>query len=1079
MWLVELALKRMYTVAVMAILILLGGVLAASRMVVDIFPAIDIPVVAVVWAYPGLSAEDMERRVVVLTERAISTTVNGIARIESQSIPGVGVLKVYFQPDAEIGAAIAQISAVSATITRLMPPGITPPNVIQFNASNVPVAQLTLSSDKLGEEKIFDYALNFIRLRLFTIPGLSTPAPFGGRNRQVSVDLDLRALASKGLSPADVVTALGSSNVILPAGIARLADQEFNVVLNSSPSVIEQFAAIPVRVVGGIPVLLGDVARVSDGFADQTNIVRVNGKRSTYLAILRHADASTLAVVDATRAALPGIKAVAPEGLELAIDFDQSIFVRGAISSVVREAVLASVLVSLMIAVFLGSWRSMVIVSTSIPLAIFAAVVGLKLCGHSLNIMTLGGLALSIGMLVDDATVEVENIHRNRGLGKPLTVAILDGARQIATPAIVATLAICIVFFPVVLLVGPAKFLFTPLALAVVLAMLVSYLLSRTLVPVLARLLMVSEKHGQVARGFFGRLDAWRERRFARFQDAYGRALAVVLDNRGFVMGAALVATAGSLFLVRIVGTDFFPSVDTGLMKLHFRAPLGTRLEHTETMVAAVEDRIRKVIPAAELATINDMIGVPTFYNLAFVQTDNVGAMDAELLIALRPHHRPTQDYMRAIRADLAHDLPGAQVYFQSADVVSQVLNFGLSAPIDVQVESANLDAGFEMARRLRDEIRLVPGTVDVHIVQGLDQPTIRLDVDRQRAAQIGLTQRDVASSMLISLSSSSLLAPSFFLNPINNVNYVVNVKTPAAHVDSMSALLATPLAIPVAAPSSPALVPTPGALPQAPAQTLGSLSTVSAQVSPAQVSHYTIQRVIDVTANLDGRDLGAVAGDIQERVDRIGPLPPGMRVSVRGQNQVMNDSFHSLGLGLILAIVLVYCLMVVLYQSWLDPIIIISAVPGALTGILWMLTLTGSTLNVESLMGSIMAVGIAVSNSILLVNFANDVRLERSLSPTAAALEAAKTRLRPVLMTALAMILGMLPMALSLGEAGEQNAPLGRAVIGGLALATFVTLFLVPVVYSILRKGLPSKHLMDARFEREKAGGLPERTFG
>jgi len=1082
MWIVRLALRRPYTVAVMCVMILVMGVLSLTRMVVDIFPAIDIPVVAVIWNYPGLSAQDMERRVVLISERAFSTTVNGIERIESQSIPGIGLLKIYFQPGAEIGAAIAQIASVSSTVLRITPPGMQPPNVIQFNASNVPVAQLTGSSDSLPEQQIFDYGLNFIRVRLFTIPGLSTPAPFGGKQRQINVDIDPRALASKGLSPFDVVNALSTSNVILPAGTARIGSREYNVLLNASPADVADFARIPVKIVDGAPVTLGDVAHVADAFADQTNIVRVNGKRATYLAILKHSDASTLAVVDAVREALPAIKAAAPEGLELKIDFDQSLFVRGAISGVVREAIISSALVSLMVGLFLGSWRSMVIVCTSIPLAIFSAIVGLKLTGHTVNIMTLGGLALAIGMLVDDATVEVENIHRNRNLGKPLTRAILDGAQQIAVPAIVATLSICIVFFPVVLLVGPARFLFTPLAIAVVLAMLASYLLSRTLVPALARMLMHGEHHdggggAPLPRGWAGvatRFNRWRDRHFARFQDRYAAVLAAALHHRRYTLLVAGAITVISLKLASVVGTDFFPTVDAGLMKLHFRAPSGTRLERTEDLVKQVETSIRGVIPAGELETINAMIGIPISYNLAFVQTDNVSSMDAELLIALKPEHGPTAHYMQKIRENLARDFPGSSFYFQPADIVSQVLNFGLSAPIDIQVEFPDLHKGYEVARRLREEIAQVPGVADPHVVQVIDYPALNVAVDRLRAAQAGITQRDVANNLLVSLSSSGLVSPSFFLNPKNNVNYTVVVKSPLPKVSSVERVMATPLTAAGAPLTASSAGASPAALPEAATQLLSSVAEVRPSGTPEQINHYTVQRVIDVGANVHGRDLGAVAADIQRRIDGLGKLPPGMKVTLRGQNQVMQQSFRSLGLGLILATLLVYCLMVILFQSWLDPFIIMVAVPGAIVGILWMLALTGTTINVESLMGAIMAVGIAVSNSILLVSFANDLRVEKpGISPLDAALEAGRTRLRPVIMTALAMIIGMVPMALGLGEAGEQNAPLGRAVIGGLALATLATLFVVPVVYASLRKKLPNKHVMEESFLAEEREGL------
>ncbi|HVY39335.1 MAG TPA: efflux RND transporter permease subunit [Polyangia bacterium] len=1083
MWIVRLALRRPYTVAVMCVLILVMGVLSLTRMVVDIFPAIDIPVVAVIWNYPGLSAQDMERRVVLISERGFSTTVNGIERIESQSIPGIGMLKIYFQPGAEIGAAIAQISSLTNSILRIAPPGMTPPTIIQFNASNVPVAQVTLSSETLPEQQIFDYGLNFIRVRLFTIPGLSTPAPFGGKQRQINVDIDPRALQSKGLSPFDVVNALNTSNVILPAGTARIGSREYNVLMNSSPSEVAEFGRIPVKIVDGAPVMLGDIARISDSFADQTNLVRVNGRRATYLAILKHSDASTLAVVDAVRDALPQIKAAAPNGLELNIDFDQSVFVRGAIGGVVREAVISSILVSLMVGLFLGSWRSMVIVCTSIPLAIFSAIVGLKLTGNTVNIMTLGGLALAIGMLVDDATVEVENIHRNRNMGKPLTRAILDGAQQIAVPAIVATLSICIVFFPVVLLVGPARFLFTPLAIAVVLAMLASYLLSRTLVPALARMLMRSEHHhlpgtdpGPTPRGWAGlarRFNDWRDARFERFQNGYARLLGVALAHRRFTIGIAAAIALASFGLVLVVGTDFFPSVDAGLMKLHFRAPVGSRIEKTEELVIQVENGLREIIPAREISTINVMIGVPVSYNLAFVQTDNISPMDAEILIALKPEHAPTAGYMRRIRRMLAERFPGATSYFQPADIVSQVLNFGLSSPIDVQVEHPDLHKAYEVAQRLRAGIAEVPGTADAHVVQVVDYPALKVDVDRLRAAQAGIAERDVASNLLVSLSSSGLVAPSYFLNPHNNVNYTVVVKTPLKQLASVSQVMATPVTS--GSPLSSAPGPgSPAAVPEAPTQILSGIASVSPSGSPEQINHYTVQRVVDVGANVEGRDLGAVASDIQKKIQGLGKLPPGMKITLRGQNQVMNDSFHSLGLGLILAALLVYCLMVILFQSWLDPFIIMVAVPGALVGILWMLAMTHTTINVESLMGAIMAVGIAVSNSILLVSFANDWRVEQEgVTPVQAALEAGRTRLRPVIMTALAMIIGMVPMALGLGEAGEQNAPLGRAVIGGLGLATLTTLFVVPVVYASLRVKLPTKHVMEQSFLAEEREGL------
>jgi multidrug efflux pump subunit AcrB len=1068
MWIVRLALRRPYTIAVMCFLVMLMGGLSLQRMLVDIFPSIDIPVVAVVWTYGGLAPEEMERRVIGISERAMSTTVNGIERIESQSIQGVGLMRVYFYPGTDMGSAIAQLSAVSNTILRMLPPGMTPPNVIQFNASNVPVVQLTARSDTLQEQQIYDHAANFIRLRLFTIPGLSTPAPFGGKNRQISVDIDPAQLAARGLSPADVVNGLSSESIITPAGMARMGGRELPILTNSSPSRVEEFGQIPLKVVNGAPVLLRDVARVYDGFSDQSNIVRINGARATYLAILKKADASTLAVVDAAKAALPAIQAAAPQGLELKFDFDQSDFVRGAISDVLKEALVASALVSLMILVFLGSWRSMVLVCTSIPLSILVGIIGLKLSGQTLNLMTLGGMSLAIGMLVDDATVAAENIHRNQDMGKPLTVAILDGARQIAIPAIVATLAICIVFFPVVLLTGAARFLFTPLAMAVVFSMLASYLLSRTLVPTLARMLMAHDAHP--ADSFSARFNAWRERWFGAFLEAYGRALNRVLHHRRVVLIFAALFALLSTGLLSVIGRDFFPAVDAGLMKLHVRVPPGTRLEETERVVAQVEGVVRERV--SDLDTLNSNIGVPSPFNLAFLPTDNVTSQDADLFISLRHGHRPTREWTRMLREELPHRFPGVRFYFQPADLVSQVLNFGIPAPIDIQLEGNNLVASAEVARRLEEAVREVPGAVDVRLKQVLDAPAYRVEVDRMRAARAGLSQRDVANGLLVSLSGNGQLSPAFFLDPITGVNYTLVVKAPLAKFDTPERLMATPFGQPGGGgllqteafrPAGPAATP--------PSQPLSNFASLQRVAVANELNHYTVQRVLDVMAGVEGRDLGSVVADIQTRIDRL-QLPPGVRVRIRGQSVVMAEAFRAMGGGLLVAIALVYLLMAALYQSWLDPFIILFSVPGALVGILWMLALTGTTLNVESLMGAIMAVGIATSNSILLVSFANDVRAaDPGLSALAAAHQAGTVRLRPVLMTALAMILGMVPMALGLGEAGSQNAPLGRAVIGGLLVATLVTLFIVPVVYSLFRKKPPTAHLLDEQFHIEQQG--------
>jgi len=1071
MWIVRLALRRPYTIAVLCSLIAIFGLLSTSRMKTDILPAIDIPVVIVVWNYPGLSAEDMERRVVFISERAMSTTVSGIQRIDSQSMSGLGILKVYFEPGSDIGGAIAQIVSVSLTASRIMPPGITPPSIIRYNASNVPVAQLTISSKTLSEQELFDYSLNFIRLRLFTIPGLATPAPFGGKSRQIMVDIDPARVAAKGLAPSDVVQAVLASNVLVPAGSAQIGGTQYDVKLNSSPDSVKAFNDLPVKAVEGATVVLGDVARVRDGYAVQENIVRVDGRRATYLAILKKADASTLAVVEGAREQLPVIKQVAPEGMELKVDFDQSVFVRAAITNVLHEALTASVLVSLMILFFLGSWRGAVIVGTSIPLAILVGLVGLFLGGHTLNLMTLGGLALAIGMLVDDATVGIESIHRNLHEGKRLTVAILDGSQQIALPALAATLTICVVFFPVVLLEGPARFLFSPLALGVVISMLASYLLSRTLVPTLSRLLMEKEDLHYRGEGFAARFNRWRDARFSRVQQAYGRALSAVLAHRGMVLGAGALVFLCTAALPFVVGLDFFPTVDAGQMRLHYRAPIGTRVEETERQVARLEQRIREIVPPAELQTINSMIGMPISYNHAFVQTDNTGSQDADVLIALKANHAPTEKYMERIRRELPDEFPGSNLYFQPADIVSQVLNFGLSAPIDVQIEGSDVEQSFGIARELVRRIRGIPGASDVRIPQILAHPALAVDVDRARAAQIGVTERDVANNLLVSLSSSSLVAPSFWINPKNNVNYPVVVQTPLRQIDSVPSLLGTPLGRNAQLINSSR----PGDEPAGGASYLGAVARLRPDSGLAMINHVSVQRIVDVQASASGRDLGGVTRDIQKAIDSLPQLPKATRVHIRGQSESMFAAFGRLGVGLILAIALVYLLLVVLFQSFLDPFIILVAVPGALIGILWMLAATGTTLNVESFMGAIMAVGIATSNSILLVSAANDARVAQKMDVLEAAIEAGRTRLRPVLMTALAMILGMVPMALAIGEGGEQNAPLGRAVIGGLIVATFVTLFVVPAVYTLLRRAPPSAYQLDEKFAAESSGAASE----
>jgi multidrug efflux pump subunit AcrB len=1060
MWLVEVALRRPISVAVMALLMLVLGTLSFALMNVDIFPAINIPVVMLVWSYPGLSAVDMERRVVTLSERAMSTTVNGIEHIESESLPGVGLIRVYFQPDAPIAAAIAQIGAVTQTVLGGMPRGIQAPNIIDYNAANVPVAQLNVYSDTLSEQDIFDYGANFIRIKLFTIPGLSSPAPLGGVGRTVMVNLNPTALYANQLSARDVGEAVASTNVVIPSGLARMGDREFNIDLNMSPTKIPDFNRLPIKaergIVGGTPVFLGDLASVTDSHQPQNNVVRVDGKRATYLMIIKHAAASTLAVVDSVKRALPEIAAAAPAGLKMALSFDQSRFVRAALWEVVQEAVTAAGLVALMVLIFLGSPRMMLVVVISIPLSILTAIVGLNLSGQTINTMTLGGLALAVGMLVDDATVEVENIHRNHLMGKPLLVAILDGASQIATPTLVGTLSIVIVFFPVVLLQGVARFLFTPLALAVVYAMLTSYLLSRTLVTTMASELL-SDTPEELSGGRWVRLHSYFNRGFEWARDHYRDALGGFIAVRKTALFGVSVVVASSTLLLSVVGQDFFPKVDAGMMRLHVRAATGTRIEQTERIVDSIERAIRETVPAGELQTISDNIGLPLSFVLAYYQTDTIGPQDADILIQLAPRHRPTELYERRIREMIRTRFPDVESYFQAADIISQVLNFGLPAPINVQISSMDLERNYAIATRLSQRLERIPGIADLRIAEPLDYPAFLVDVDRARALEMGISMEDVASSLLTSLSGNSLLAPSFWLDPQTSVNYRVISQTPQHLVDSLGSLANTPLR-------------SAGVDGQATPQLLGNVATFRRTNDPAVISHYTVQRVIDLNAGVVDRDLGGATAEVRKAIASLGKLPRGTRITIRGQSQAMADSFATLEAGLVLAVVLVYLLMAANFQSWLEPLIILMAVPGALAGVLWMLVLTGSTINVESLMGTVMAVGVGVANGNLLITFANDLR-EEGYDAVTAAIEASRIRLRPILMTALAMILGMLPMALALGTGSEQNAPLGRAVIGGLIGATAMTLFVVPAVYSIFSRKLITKQERD---ERVRAAMLP-----
>jgi multidrug efflux pump subunit AcrB len=1089
MWIVRLALRRPFTVAAFCLVVLLLGTLSAGSMPVDIFPAIDIPVVVVVWNYPGMSAEDMERRVTLVSERGISTSVNGVSRIDSQTIESTAVLRVYFEPNSDIGSAIAQITSASLSASRVMPPGIQPPVVLQFNASNVPVAQLTLAGTAT-EQQLFDWGLNFLRIRLFTISGLSTPAPYGGKQREVMVQVDPARAQAKGLSPTDIVNVVLGQNVVLPAGSARFNRTNYDILVNGSPVDIQAFNRLPVRVVNGATVYLGDVATVYDGYATQTNAVRVDGRRATYLAILKKQNASTLAVIDTVKDMLPTLRSIAPKGVELKLEFDQSVFIRAAVSGVIREAVIAAVLVALMVLAFVGSWRSTIIVCISIPLSILVGVVGLKLSGQTFNLMTLGGLALVIGMLVDDATVEIENINRNRNEKKEILRAILDGARQVALPALAATLSICIVFFPVVLLTGPARYLFVPLALGVVFSMLASYLLSRTLVPTLASMLLAKEKpederakEEEKSQGFWSRADRFRRRAFERLQKVYEGILDAAMARRKLVLGAAGLFVVASAFLYGVVGLDFFPTVDAGLMRFHVRAPPGRRLEETERLVDQIEQRVRRIIPPDELELIDDNIGVPLFYNLGFVPSANANEEDAEVTVGLQKKHHPVADYMERIRTEVAENFPGSTLYFEQADVISEVLNFGLPAQIDVEVQSRQYRDGVPILLKLERELAVIPGVRDVRLGAVLNHPGLQIDVDRERASQLGLSERDVAGSLLTSLSSSSLVSPNFWINPQNDVNYSVAVQTPYYHVHDIPSLMATPVTgagagnqlLTASAPGYAPPTPLPSVATTPIAPYLGGLAAIAPITTRSSIHHDTVQPTLDVQCDVQKRDLGGVARDIDAAVKRLGKLPTGVTVKVTGQPQTMFTAFGRMGLGMLIAIALVYLLLVILFQSWIDPLLITLVIPAALSGVLWLLTITGTTLNVESLMGSIMAIGIAASNSILLIHFANERRLteDQDVGPVAAAVFAGHTRLRPVLMTALAMVLGMLPMALGLGEGGQQNAPLGRAVIGGLLVSTFMTLVVIPCAYAVFRQKRPVMAEHDRAVE--KASRPPE----
>ncbi len=1095
MWIVKLALRRPYTFVVMALLIMILGGTAIVTMPVDIFPYIDIPILSIIYQYNGLSPEEMANRVVTNFERGLTTSVNDIEHIESQSYNGVAVIRVFFYPGARIELAQAQVVANAQANLRGMPPGMFPPNILKYDVSSVPVLQIGLGSTTMSESALFDYGNAFIRTQLATIQGATVPNPYGGKFRNIIADLDPDAMYAKQVTASDVSSAMALQNLILPAGNAKFGDRDYQIKLNSSPRTVAELNDLPIKIVNGAPIYMKDVAQIRDGAAVQTSIVRVDGQKGALMVVMRNGRASTLAVVDKIKEAIrTRVIPQAPKELQLRQLADQSLFVRASINGVLREALIAACLTGLMILLFIGSWRSTIIVCISIPLSILVSLIVLSLTGQTINVMTLGGLALAVGILVDDATVEIENTHRNMAMKKPLVRAVLDGAQQIAAPAFVSTLCICVVFVPVLLLTGAARFLFTPLALAVVYAMMASYLLSRTLIPNMVHYLLRPEmklyilgEHGETAggKGLIWWMHYAFNRQFERLRDFYISLLDMALEHRKTVLCGFMLFALGSLGLVHFIGSDFFPTVDSGQLRLHARTPAGTRLEQAEVVFGQIEDEIRRVIPASELGTVIDNIGLPNGgFNLAYGDNPTLGTGDGEILLSLKEKRTAsTAEYQDRLRKRLTATFPGVSFYFEAANITNQILNFGLPSPIDVQIAGRNSEAGYALALKLREQIARIPGAVDVHVHQVVDYPEIRVNVDRNKAGQVGLSQSDVANSLLISLSGTGQIAPAQWLNWATGVQYQIGAQTPQRKIDSLDALMRTPIA-PVgkianatggiiqqdsvgASPNQASMAygnPGAGADPM---QHLSNLATTVRGVAPQIVNHYDVQPVFDVYANVDRQDLGSVGAAVQKIMDEAAKtIPKSMTLDLRGQIATMQTSFYRLGLGLIFAIVLVYFLMALNFQSWLDPFIILTALPGALAGILWMLFVTQTTFSVPSLMGAIMCIGVATANSILVVVFANDQRLE-GMDERAAALAAGSTRIRPVLMTAAAMIIGMLPMALGLGEGGEQNSPLGRAVIGGLILATVTTLFIVPVVYSLLRKKPPID--FDLRLEEEE----------
>ena len=1060
MWIVRTALERPYTFIVMAILILLSTPLAVMRTPVDVLPEIDIPVVTVIWSYNGLSAQQMGNRIAQTHERSLTTTVSDIKTIESRSLGGLTIIKIYFQPNVNIQMAVSQVVAVSQSALRQMPPGITPPLVIKYTASSIPVVQIGMSSKTLSEKELFDSALNILRPQLITIPGLAMPFPYGGKARAVSVDIDPEALRAKGMTSSDVINAITTQNLTLPSGTTKIDDVEFNISMNSSPVSIAGLNNIPVRTVNGATTYLREVAHVRDGFSPQINIVRQNGERGLLLTALKNGGASTLDVVSRVKTMLPTLLPLLPEGIDVTLLADQSVFVKQAISGVIHEALLAGALTAIMLLLFLGNWRTTVIVAISIPLSIFTSLIVLHLIGQTINIMTLGGLALAVGILVDDATVTIENIERHLHMGKGLYEAVMDGAGEIAVPTFVSTLCICIVFVPMFFLGGVARYLFVPLAEAVSFAMLASYVLSRTLVPTMAYLLLKNQgTPGWFARGIHHahvRFNA----RFERFRTTYAIVLERLLEHRvRFILGflGFCVLSCG---IYALLGRDLFPTVDTGQIKLHMRAPSGTRVERTAIIADEVQTVIRRVIPAAELEGILDNVGQPNSgINLSYSSSGTIGSFDADIMITLKPGHKKSSEYyMDKLMPELRKSFPGVEFFYQAADIVTQILNFGIPSAIDVQIVGNNYAANQQLAAKLVNKVAAVPGATDVHIHQRLDRPAIALTMDRTRMQAMGLTPADLAQNVLLPLSGSSQTSPNFWLNPNNNISYSIQVQAPQSNISSLDELLRLPVG-----PSNAAASNAASAINSATGrgtQLLGNLVTASPTTEFAIFTRYNILPAINIYANVRGRDLASVAKEIQVIVDEAKPqLPRGSRIEMRGQVETMHESFVGLGVGLVGAIILVYLLIVINFQSWLDPFIVIAALIAALAGIAWMLILTATNLSVPALTGAIMTMGVATANSVLVISFARQ-RLRDGLTPLAAALDAGSTRLRPVLMTALAMIIGMVPMAIGLGEGSEQNAPLGRAVIGGLIFATVSTVLFVPVLFATFHERLAARKL-------------------